>query len=392
MDANSWGLVIFLLLFALTLTLFRKRLHIQKILGGRIPIIYLALWRTKLGLKAMDRLAEAYPRALRVLSTIGIATGFVGMAFVTEEIIRNAVMLFITPSTTGGAALVLPIQAKGVVYVPFFIWIIALGIIIGIHEFGHGVIARLYKIPVKSSGLAALGLLIPLIPAAFVEPDEKSLSRRPLKQQLAVFAAGPFANIALGLLLLPLLFQMAPGIDALYSYQGITLSEISTNAAYPISQSGLVTGALITALDDHPITRVEDLTVALEGKAPGEIVTLTEQTAEGPMLHEIALGANPEDANAGYLGVIAATKRTLIIDHPVTRAIVFVYELILWLVALNIGVGLFNLLPVGIVDGGRMARATLEKYLHVHQARAAYVTISACCLGVVLLSVVMNFL
>jgi hypothetical protein len=45
----------------------------------------------------------------------------------------------------------------------------------------HGVMARVYNLPVKNSGLVVLGALLPLVPGAFVEPDEKKTRTKNLK-------------------------------------------------------------------------------------------------------------------------------------------------------------------------------------------------------------------
>ncbi|HLF55126.1 MAG TPA: hypothetical protein VI612_05405, partial [Candidatus Nanoarchaeia archaeon] len=67
------------------------------------------------------------------------------------------------------------LKAKGVFYVPFLHWFLSIFIILIVHEGMHGVMARVYGLPVKNSGLVVLGALVPLIPGAFVEPDEEKL-------------------------------------------------------------------------------------------------------------------------------------------------------------------------------------------------------------------------
>src|SRR3989344_1308087 len=126
------------------------------------------------------------------------------MALLSFELIKNLIDLFINEAAVPGVVPVLPIKAEGVFYVPFFYWIISLFIIATIHEFSHGVVARAHNIPVTSSGFAFLGILVPIIPAAFVEPDEKKMGKKKASQQLSVFAAGPFSNIILGFISLGL--------------------------------------------------------------------------------------------------------------------------------------------------------------------------------------------
>lgn len=393
MSINTWGFVLFLILFGSLLIWQRKRIVLQPLIKvGKVPLVYLAMLRTSVGLKLMDTAAKRFGHLLGPLSTFGIGVGFVGMVWVTFEIIYGTVQAITTPVSSGAAALVLPIEAKGVVYVPFVIWIISLGIIIAIHEFGHGVIARLYNIPIKSSGVAALGLGAPILPAAFVEPDEKILVKRPMKQQLAVFSAGPFANVLLAILLLPLLvFGTMPVAEGLYSYQGVTLNEITADTAYPISQSGISVGSVVTALDGTSVSRLEDFVEVLSTKTVGETVMVTLASDAGTVEHAVVLGAHPTIEGAGYLGVVAETTKSLINDTFTSYFLVFVNDLMMWLVVLNLGIGLFNLLPLGIVDGGRMAKLVFERYLHRHHT-VAYTTVSASCLLVVLVGVVINFI
>src|SRR3989338_644264 len=93
----------------------------------------------------------------------------------------------------------------------FLHWIISLFIIAIIHEFSHGVIARVYNIKIKSSGFAFLGP----IPAAFVEPDEKKMEKSSAKAQLSILAAGSFSNILLALLVILILFFVSPFTNSL---------------------------------------------------------------------------------------------------------------------------------------------------------------------------------
>ncbi|MEK6840061.1 MAG: metalloprotease, partial [Nanoarchaeota archaeon] len=70
--------LIFALLFYIGLIIFfykhKENLQVQ----GKI----VALYRTKLGLKLMEKIARTAPRFLKVLGVIGVITGFAGMAFI----------------------------------------------------------------------------------------------------------------------------------------------------------------------------------------------------------------------------------------------------------------------------------------------------------------------
>src|SRR3989338_5431196 len=121
------------------------------------------------------------------------------MILISYGLINNIYVIFTKPEATPGVGLVLPFKAKGVFFVPFFYWMISLFVIAIVHEFSHGLIARANNLKVKSSGFAFVGLIVPIIPAAFVEPDEKELRKRLHREQLNVFSSGPLSNVALGL-------------------------------------------------------------------------------------------------------------------------------------------------------------------------------------------------
>ncbi|HLC84372.1 MAG TPA: site-2 protease family protein [Candidatus Nanoarchaeia archaeon] len=394
MDPDTILLVAFLLGFGGFLILFRKRLAIEPIIKiGKVPLLSLVLLRTSVGITAMDSLARRYPRLVSAFSTAGIVIGFIGMTFVTFEIISSAISFVLSPSPTGAAALVLPIKAKGVLYVPFVVWLISLGVIVAIHEFAHGVVARLYYVPIKSSGLAALCAPIPLIPAAFVEPDDKSLSKKSAREQLGVFVAGPFANILLAILLIPIVwFCTMPLAEGLYDYQGARIIEVTTDEAYPISSSGITAGAIVKSIDDVPIRRVDDFMAALSQKSKDQIITIVSVLDGNSRIDTVALGPHPAENGAGYLGVQVESAKSLIEDTWTSQLIVFIHDLLSWLAVLSLGVGLFNLLPLGIVDGGRMIKLILHRALPERHAWATYATVSASCLVVVVLGVVVNFI
>jgi len=385
MEWGTIGLITFLIGFGIFLYFQRHRLHIQKIVGGKYPIVYLALLRTKVGLKFMDTLSSKFGRILGPLSTFGIWVGFAGMFLVTFEVIYSVVKLFTSPAAQGAAALVLPIQAEGVIYVPFLIWLISLAIIVTIHEYGHGVIARLYKIPVKSTGLAALGVIVPILPAAFVEPDEKALLKAPAKHQLAVYAAGPFVNILFALMLVPvLLFVTGPIVGDMYVYEGVKINSITEEPGFPIVDSGLPVGAIATSIDGISTEKINEFTSALTDKKVGESVTLIALVDGVEKTFEIGLGEHPDKAGAGYMGIVGETVKTIKQESFFNSALIWLNELVSWLVILNLGIGLFNLLPIGIVDGGRMIKVAFDKYLKKHHATAAYGAVSAFCLFSVL--------
>ncbi len=92
------------------------------------------------------------------------------------------------------------------VNLPFFEGIIALTIVMIVHEGAHAVLARIAKIPVESSGIVLFGI-IPV--GAFVEPDEKKLEKADPVHQTRVLVAGSTSNLFSRMIFFSLFFAFA---------------------------------------------------------------------------------------------------------------------------------------------------------------------------------------
>src|SRR3989344_2693347 len=184
----------------------------------------IAIYRTKLGLRWMDRLAKIFPRVWKFFGVIGIFVGFSGMAFIFYWLFKGTIDLILKPLSTPALAPVLPgIRVPGLPALSFWHWIIAIFLVAAVHEFCHGIFSRVYKIKVESSGFALFGPIL----GAFVEPNEKHLIRSSKTAQLSIISAGPFSNIIFGILCLLLLnFAMSPVLEKFYEPDGIKIKEV----------------------------------------------------------------------------------------------------------------------------------------------------------------------
>src|SRR3989344_204420 len=66
---------------------------------------------------------------------------------------------------------------------------------------------------------------------------------------------------------------------------------------------------------------------------------------------------NPNNASRGFIGISdfkINTKLKPDINKNLGNFLLWFFELIFWLFTVNLGIGLFNLLPLGPIDGGRM--------------------------------------
>lgn len=351
MSIDSFAAIVFVILLALFLWNKRHKVQLQKAL---FPILYVVMYRSSFGLKSMDRFARKFPRTLRLAADFSVILGFLGMVLIGAQMIVNTIDVFKNAAGVPGIQLVLPIEAKGVFFVPFLYWILSIFLLALFHEFAHGVIARVYNIPVKSSGFAFLCLFLPVIPAAFVEPDEKVIQKRPYRQQLGVFAAGPISNMVFAAAMLGVFFLIAPALSAAFDPSGVEIVKIAEGG--PAAAAGLRELDIITSLNGVEIKSVENMTGILNLSSPGDSVLI--KTANSSFA--VTLGSNPANGSKSFLGV--QTRNHLLVKEDfaarygkwLPALLKWFSGLIFWLFMLNIGIGLFNLLPIGPLDGGRM--------------------------------------
>ncbi|MFH1394301.1 MAG: site-2 protease family protein [Candidatus Micrarchaeota archaeon] len=113
----------------------------------------------------------------------------------------------IPPDVEPGGTLLLP-----GVNLPFVEGVLALLIILIVHEGAHAILSRIGKIPVLSSGIVLFGI-IPI--GAFVEPDEKKLAKLEKVKQTRVLIAGSTSNLATSCIFFFLFMGVLFATDAL---------------------------------------------------------------------------------------------------------------------------------------------------------------------------------
>lgn len=362
LDFQSISAIVFLII--LTVYVYSQRKKMQT--HGFFPFFYFSMYKTQFGINFMDKLANKFSKSLKFLGYVGIVIGFLGMILLAFSLIQNLYSLLTTPEAIPGVGLVLPFKVKGAFFVPFFYWIISIFIIALVHEYAHGVISRVHKIKVKSSGFAFLAILIPIIPAAFVEPDEKALRKRPHRQQLSVFAAGPFSNIIFAFIFLGLsVFILSPIIDVMVDKNIQIVDFIEGELESPTKAAGVAAGETIIEIDGIMIEGIDSLAEVLKDKGPKSTIDLKTDVSS----YTITLIENPDNENSGFLGVrlsqTLTTKESFEEKYGsiIPLVIRWISGLFGWLIILNLGIGLFNLVPIGPLDGGRMLQLVLHRFL-----------------------------
>lgn len=376
----NWDILSILIFYGIILLIYfryKDRFHTQGIL---------ILYRTKLGLGLMDTIALKCPRLVTFLAYAGVLVGFTGMVFILYTLVVETWKLVFVPGTAPALAPLLPgVQIAGAPTLSFWHWILAIFVVAVIHEFSHGVVARLFRVPIKSSGVAFFGPIL----GAFVEPEETELEKISIWKQLSVFAAGPFSNLlsgALVFLLITLLF--APLVSQLYEADGITVTAVIDD--YPMNQTGIDVPFTISGINGNQTLDFVSFIDTLSAAAPGD--TLLLETNKGD--YSVITIANPDDPTKAFLGVSGLEQEVVFKEQfvslePLRPVLDWLQLFLIWLFLIHIGIGLFNLLPLGPLDGGRMFYAAAFALVkNAKKAKRALMFSTTLCL----ILIVVNFL
>lgn len=433
--------LLFYLAVILLIYAFRKRFEIQ---NG-----FIALYRTKIGLKLMDKIAKKGRWLIRNLAFLGVPIAYLGMLAILASIFYGLYALFFIPSAPPTVAAALPgLPLAGTGYkLPFFQGIIAFFVIIVIHEFCHGVVARANNIKVKSSGFVMFGP----IPGAFVEPDEKEMDKKIRKHDIDMkkgkIVAEPFPwlfFIITDLLFLLFVFYFCyrsfdlvknnPMIflliftaiflfilfTARYFHQK-NFFHLSVFSAGPFSN--LLTAIIIfmimllvffptlplfTEQSGFTFVKVENATPASEAGLKELVIynkinnvnvfTVDDFKREigrykpgenitiGNTTNTIyvVLGNDPKNQSKPYLGV-QVTDFTSLKEGYIPKIYFWILGVFNWVFILSIGIGLANLLPLGPVDGGRMFQVLLHMGVGEKKGNEIWVKVALVLLFIILL-------
>ncbi len=313
----------------------------------------------RLGLSNYTPQAIAITPLLLLTLVIASLFGFSGYAlfaiFINSASILYSVSLLISnPTPAGVAASGIANQIPGVapiipgITLPLAAGVISLAIILIIHEFSHGVLARKAKVKIKQIGILAFGF-IPV--GGFVEPDEKQVSKLKPIPQTKIFSAGISANfiamIIFGILTFLVATYVVPGA---YHYG---LSVAGTTEGYP-AYGVISVGSIVTSWNGHQVSNITQLDNAASTDTANAIVTVT--TNKGSYAFKAL--PDPSDPSRGLVGV--SMEYVPIINTPYGKIVRFILAVFSISALLNFLIAVVNLLPVPGFDGWRIYRANIK--------------------------------
>jgi len=195
-------------------------------------------------------------------------------------------------------------------------FIVLLGILIFVHEFGHFIVAKLFGVKVLKFSLGfgpklygrqigeteylisalPLGGYVKMLgeqPTEDVEPAaiRRSFAHKPVGQRFLVVAAGPLFNLVFAVLVFFTIFAIA-GLPV--PKEGTTIGQVTVES--PAEAAGLQAGDTILAIDGHETTRWEQVSEFIQA-SDGKPVVVLVRRAPGTTIETSAQPLMREDKN-----------------------------------------------------------------------------------------------
>jgi len=300
-------------------------------------------------------------RGIRVFADVSVVAGFLMMGFAFWFLLNNLSNFFVEPTEFAELTVLIPgVTLTSGPAIAYFL--LSIPIVLIIHEGAHGIVASLEKIKIKTGGFAVFIALF----AGFVEPDEEEFDKAKKISKLRVIGAGATSNVifafALGALLLtnPIFALILPEPLVEWFYDApdgvLVISIIPDGGA---EKAGLQSGDLITAINGVVIiTPLDFQKIDLK---PGETVTVTVQRNGQQLQLPVEIMPSPDDPNRGLVGIM---RDNALSYKPVYNFIEWdpqVSMFLLWLWMISFFIGIINMLPLPILDGGKFLYTIIEK-------------------------------
>ena len=358
LDFITQNSIIYVLIAWVVVVVTAKGLKLEKY-GVEIKA-YSLVYKNKQVQSVLTKILGRTRRGIRVFADVSVIAGFIMMGFAFWFLLDNVSKFFVAPTDFSELTVLIPgVTLTSSASITYFL--LSIPIVLVVHEGAHGIVAALEKIKIKTGGFAIFIAMF----AGFVEPDEEEFNKAKKISKLRVIGAGATANVifafVLGAILLtnPLfaLIMPEPLLSAFYELpQGVlVLSIIEDSGA---ERAGMLANDIITSINGIPILSPLDF----PSLSPGDTADVSVLRDGQKLDYSIDIMASPEDPERGLIGIM---RDNSLAYKPVFNVIEWndpgVSMFLLWLWMISFFIGIINMLPLPILDGGKFVHTIIDQ-------------------------------
>ena len=340
-----------------------ERLNLRK-RGINIKPFFLMI-KTEKVVKLLDFFSRKFDKILPVVTNISIVLAFGMMIFGGYALSKNLYFFIYKAEEAYPVFPAIPVITIRET-LPYFL--ISAAIIIIVHEFAHGIVARHEKIRIKSAGI----LLVTLIFGGFVEPEEEDFKKVSLEKKLKVLSAGSSANLAFGLIILILLTMLVHPT-------GVVISVIE---GFPAAKAGLQTGDVIVAVNGTRVSNVEEFRNFMSKVNVNDTLILDVKLQNSSYTSVVVKTvSNPEKPGKPVIGVYIS-------DYiEVTPTFLTLFWIQFW----SINIAIVNMIPIYPLDGGNILDCLVERFIK-RNVKLIRIIFSSIFIGLLALNIILTFI
>ena len=358
LDFITENAIIYVLMAWVAIFVTAKALKLEKY-GFEIKA-YSLVYKNKSVNDVLIRILGRTKRSVKVFANVSVIAGFIMMGFAFWFLLNNVSNFFVAQSEFNELTVLIPgITLTSAPAITYFL--LSIPIVLVMHEGGHGIVAALEKIKIKTGGFAIFIAMF----AGFVEPDEEEFEKAKKISKLRVIGAGATSNVlfalVLGVILLtnPFFAMVVPEplLSIFYELpEGVLILSIIENSG--AEKAGLLANDIITSINGIPILSPADF----PSLSPGDTASVSVLRDGQPLEFGLKVMPAPDDPERGLIGIMRDNSFAY---TPVMNFIEWnnptVSMFLLWLWMISFFIGIINMLPLPILDGGKFIHIIIDK-------------------------------
>ena len=315
---------------------------------------------------ALIRVLGRTRRGIRVFADVSVIAGFLMMGFAFWFLFSNITNFFVQPTEFAELTVLIPgvtlTSGSAIMY-----FLLSIPIVLVVHEGAHGIVGVMEKIGIKTGGFAIFIAMF----AGFVEPDEEQFSKAKKISRLRLIGAGPTSNVifafALGAILFtnPMFAMVVPEpfLSSFYEEAEDGVLVLSLIDGGGAQQAGIQENDVIIKINDVNIASAIDL--QKNPLEPGEMVNVTILRDGSEVVFPVTIMTSPDDPERGLIGIMRNDQPPKpiynFIDWGLDTPMGFQFSMfLLWLWMISFFIGIINMLPLPILDGGKFIHTIID--------------------------------
>jgi membrane-associated protease RseP (regulator of RpoE activity) len=332
---------------------------------------------------ALIRVLGRTRRGIRVFADVSVIAGFLMMGFAFWFLFSNILNFFVQPTEFAELTVLIPgvtlTSGSAIMY-----FLLSIPIVLVVHEGAHGIVGVMEKIGIKTGGFAIFIAMF----AGFVEPDEEQFSKAKKISRLRLIGAGPTSNVifafALGAILFtnPMFAMIVPEpfLSSFYEEAEDGVLVLSLIDGGGAQQAGIQENDVIIGINDVNIASAIDL--QKNPVEPGDTVNVTIVRDGSEIVIPVTIMASPDDPDRGLIGIMRNDQPPKpiynFIDWGLDTPMGFQFSMfLLWLWMISFFIGIINMLPLPILDGGKFIHTIIDGKISEKAVNGAMMTVYA---------------